>query len=55
MIEIQNRLKHLNLCFWKLPFDQAQGGELVEPFRISSFGFLVRLSSTALIIVMLRS
>jgi hypothetical protein len=26
---------HLNLDHWKLPFDVAQGGEPVEPFRIS--------------------
>ena len=24
-----------------LPFDLAQGGELVEPFRISIFGFRI--------------
>ena len=30
---------HLNLENLDLPFDLAQGGELVEPFRISIFGF----------------
>jgi len=28
----------LNLGYWDLPFDLAQGGELVEPFEI---GFLM--------------
>jgi hypothetical protein len=45
---------HLNLDHWILPFDVAQGGEpfdvaqdpevlegLVEPFRISCFGFRI--------------
>jgi hypothetical protein len=31
---------HLNLDHWILPFDMAQGGELVEPFRISDFQLL---------------
>jgi len=31
----------LNLDHWILPFDVAQGGELVEPFRISCFGFRI--------------
>jgi hypothetical protein len=26
---------HLNLNYWVLPFDLAQGGESVEPFRAS--------------------
>jgi hypothetical protein len=34
------RFDHLNLGHSILPFDMAQGGELVEPFRISSFGFI---------------
>jgi hypothetical protein len=28
-----------------LPFDLAQGGELVEPFRASDFGFIMIRSS----------
>jgi hypothetical protein len=35
---------HLNLDHWKLPFDLAQDGELVEPFRISCFGFRISYS-----------
>ena len=30
---------HLNIWYLGLPFGLAQGGELVEPFRISIFGF----------------
>ena len=43
MTKIQNlkRLDHLKIVIWILPFDLAQGGELVEPFRVSSFGFPV--------------
>jgi hypothetical protein len=29
------RFEHSNLSHWILPFDMAQGGELVEPFRAS--------------------
>jgi hypothetical protein len=32
---------HLNFGDSNLPFDWAQGGELVEPFRISCFGFCI--------------
>jgi hypothetical protein len=41
LINVRNRnpaahgFGHLNLEHWILPFDVAQGGELVEPFRIS--------------------
>jgi DNA-binding transcriptional LysR family regulator len=34
-------LGYLNLDHWILPFDVAQGGELVEPFRISCLGFRI--------------
>ena len=33
------RFDHLNIGIFNLPFDMTQGGELVEPFRISIFGF----------------
>jgi hypothetical protein len=49
-----NDFGHFNLDHWRLPFDVAQGGEsfdiaqdrevlegLVEPFRISCFGFRI--------------
>jgi hypothetical protein len=32
---------HLNFGHSYLPFDFAQGGELVEPFRISCFEFRI--------------
>ena len=35
----QTSLGHLDLGHSILPFDVAQGGELVEPFRISDFEF----------------
>ena len=34
-------VNHLNIRYLNLPFDLAQGGEPVEPFRISIFGFRI--------------
>ena len=34
-------LRNLNIRILNLPFDLAQGGELVEPFRISCFEFVI--------------
>jgi hypothetical protein len=34
-----HRFGHLNLSHSNLPFDVAQGGEALEPFRISCFVF----------------
>jgi hypothetical protein len=34
-------LEHCGFGDLNLPFDLAQGGELVEPFRISIFGFRI--------------
>jgi hypothetical protein len=35
-----NLFGHLDFGNSNLPFDLAQGGELVEPFRISDFRFI---------------
>jgi hypothetical protein len=53
------RFEDLNFGHWALPFDVAQGGEsfdlaqdpeglegLVEPFRVSCFGFRILSSTT---------
>jgi len=34
MTKIQNYSRSLDIGIWILPFDSAQGGELVEPFVI---------------------
>jgi hypothetical protein len=36
-----HRFENLNIWILNLPFDLAQGGELVEPFRASDLGFRI--------------
>ena len=38
------RFEHLSIRILDLPFDLAQGGELVEPFRASDFEFRILCS-----------
>jgi len=39
-----SRLGHLDLDHLNVPFDSAQGGELVEPFRVSCLRFRIFIS-----------